>query len=123
MTRVTWSGNDVIGADAVMTPEEVVRVPPTLDVQQAVVVAGVPPELNFPILQVLGWLVEIAALSQSGQPVPHLNVETSVASSKSTFAAVLPMANAVQYNTTLLIPLRDIDSLPACWQHHTYFYV
>ena len=57
------AGSDVIGADAVVTPEEVVRVPLTLDFQQAVVVAGVPPKLNFPILQVLGWLVEIAALA------------------------------------------------------------
>ena len=67
-------GSDVIGADAVVAPEEVVRVPLPLGVQQAVVVAGVPPKLNLPILHVLGRLVKVAALSYFGQGVSQLFV-------------------------------------------------
>ena len=74
MIRATCTGSDVIGADAVVAPEEVVRVPLPLGVQQAVVVAGVPPKLNLPILHVLGRLVKVAALSYFGQGVSQLFV-------------------------------------------------
>ena len=79
MIRATCTGSDVIGADAVVAPEEVVRVPLPLGVQQAVVVAGVPPKLNLPILHVFRRLVKVAALPESGQYVSHLqHVETQL---------------------------------------------
>ena len=72
MIRAICTGSDVIGADAVVEPEEVVRVSLPLGVWQAVVVAGVPPKLNLPILQVLRRLVKVAALPDFGQYVSHL---------------------------------------------------